>query len=427
MNDGALSFDRVTVRYGDRVALRDVSMRAPPGEVVALAGPNGSGKSTLLRASVGLEPHEDGAIDLGGERLQGLSLRARARRVAWMPQEEPPGDNLLVPDYVRYGRYPHLAAFVPPTPRDGVAVENALRLSGADDLRDRYLWELSGGERQRVRFARVLAQEAPIVLLDEPTAHLDIGHQLDLLERVRSIAHEHRTAVVVALHDLNLAARFADRIVVLHRGRVAADGVPRAILSPRLLSDVWGIASELRYDAQSRLPYLIPRIADVPPTAPSPGGPVRPRVHVLAGGGSGVELIRRLVDSDYSVSAGALPLFDSDCALTEELRIPTAVEVPFAPISAETRSRVRAFLEESEAVVVGAFPVGPTNLANLEELRGFARPGTVLLLAQAGPGPWDFTGGRATEIRSELLRRGATEIRTVDQVLAELASRLPRG
>ncbi len=426
MRGSALAFDRVTVRYGDRVALREVTMRADPGEVVALAGPNGSGKSTLLRASIGLENSVAGTIGLGGSLLSRLSLGARAREVAWMPQEEPAGDNLPVTEYVRYGRYPHSARFAPPSAADEGAVREALRLSGADELGDRLVWELSGGERQRVRFARVLAQQAPIVLLDEPTAHLDIGHQLDLLERVRSIARDHRTAVVIALHDLNLAARFADRIVVLHRGRVAADGSPRSVLSPQLLSDVWGIASELRYDAASRLPYLIPRVVSVP-SAPAVGGaPKRIRVHVMAGGGSGTEILRRLVDADYSVSAGALPLFDSDSAVAEELRIPTAVEVPFAPISEETRAQVRAFLAESAAIVVGAFPVGPANLANLEELAAAARPETVLLLAQPASAPWDFTGGKAAEVRTELLRRGAIESPNLDDLLSKLASRSGR-
>jgi len=398
-------------------------MEARPGEVLALAGPNGSGKSTLLRVSLGLELPDEGSIALDGAGLERLSLRERARRVAWMPQEEPPGDNLPVVDYVRYGRFPHAAPFSPPSATDARAVENALRLSGSDDLGDRRVWELSGGERQRVRFARVLAQEAPILLLDEPTTHLDIGHQLDVLERVRSIARERSSVVVLALHDLNLAARFADRIVVLHRGRVAADGAPRAVLSPRLLSDVWGVASELKYDRTSHLPYLIPRTAVVPEVSEPPDASLRARVHVMAGGGSGIELLQRLVDAGYSVSAGALPLFDSDTAVTEELRIPTAVEVPFAPISEETRSEVRAFLSESSAVVVGAFPVGPTNLANLEELLAFSRPDRLVFLAQPGPGPWDFTGGRAAAIRNELLTRGAVEVRTIDRVLDLLGSR----
>jgi iron complex transport system ATP-binding protein len=417
----ALALDRVSVAYGDRLALHEVSFSARAGELVALAGPNGSGKSTLLRAAVGLEVPRAGSVGLGGEPVGRLSLRDRALRAGWMPQEEPAGDNLRVGDYVRYGRFPHVPRFSVESEADAAAVERGLELAGATELRERSVWELSGGERQRVRLARVFAQRTPLLLLDEPTAHLDVGHQLDVLERVRATAHDARVSVVIALHDLNLAARFADRIVVLNRGRVVADGCPREVLSPRLLLTVWGIASELRIDEASQLPYLIPQAPSVPPTPvarePSPGV----RVHVMAGGGSGEALLRRLVDAGYAVSAGALPLFDSDTAVTEELRIPSALEVPFAPVSKATRAQVRGFLAECEAVVVAPFPVGPTNLANLEELRSFARTSAVVLMGQP-PGPaWDFTGGSATAIRAELLGRGAAEVATVGEVLTLLA------
>jgi iron complex transport system ATP-binding protein len=415
--DAGLDVASVTVRYGSRVALHEVSMVARPGTVVALAGPNGSGKSTLLRAAVGLEPTSAGAIRLDGGPVADLRLPERARRVAWMPQEEPAGDNLPVVDYVRYGRFPHVTPFVGDVPGGEQVVDLALEKAGIQELRDRPVWELSGGERQRVRFARVLAQEAPVLLLDEPTAHLDIAHQLDLLDRVRSLARVDRTAVVVALHDLNLAARFADRVVVLARGRLVAEGSPAETLSPRLLSEVWGIDAELRFDPASRLPYLIPRIPTPALAASGPGRRVGRPVHVVAGGGSGGPLLRRLVDAGCSVTAGVLPLFDSDAALAEELRIPTAREVPFAPISPETRGQLRAFLAGSEWIVAAAFPVGPANLANLEELALVADPHRILLLAQPADREWDFTGGRARTLRATLIGAGARELPDPEAVL----------
>lgn len=426
MSSPALALDGLSVVYGRRAALRDVTFVARAGEVAALAGPNGSGKSTLLRASVGLETLASGSVRLGGRILSELSLRGRALRASWMPQEEPPGDNLRVTDYVRYGRFPHVAPLAAESEADAQAVERGLHLAGASELRDRSVWELSGGERQRVRLARVLAQRTPLLLLDEPTAHLDVGHQLDVLDRVRSIARDEHAAVVVALHDLNLAARFADRVVVLHRGRVVADGTPSDVLAPGLLLSVWGIDSELRYDARTRLPYLIPRVPVLatgsPPVAPA----ASLRVHVLAGGGSGETLFHRLVDAGHAVSAGALPLFDSDTELVEQLRLPAALEVPFAPISEATRAELRALLAASEAIVVAPFPVGPTNLANLEELARFPRPRSVVLIRHAEPRPWDFTGGVASGLRAALVARGATEVANVDEALEALA-RLPRA
>jgi iron complex transport system ATP-binding protein len=255
-----------------------------------------------------------------------------------------------------------------------------------------------------------------------------MGHQLDVLERVRAVARGDRVAVVLAVHDLNLAARFADRIVVLHRGRVVADGPPAEVLSPRLLLDVWGVVSELRVDARSRLPYLIPRSAPrglPPPAGPSPRSPAR--LHVMAGGGSGGEILPRLADAGFALSVGALPLFDSDTALAEELKIPAALEVPFAPVSPETRARLRELLSESEVVVVAPFPVGPTNLANLEELRSLPPSKPVFLLGQPEDRAWDYTQGEATALRELLKRQGAREVRDVDDLLQELAGRLRRS
>ena len=424
MNGATLAMEDVSVAYGERLALRQVSFEARGGEVVALAGPNGSGKSTLLRSALGLEQPQRGAVRLGGSALDQLDLRARARRAAWMPQEEPAGDNLPVIDYVRYGRFPYLAPWASETAGDLAAVDRALDRAGASELRERRVWELSGGERQRVRLARVFAQEAPLLLLDEPTAHLDIGHQLEVLERVRAIAREGRTAVVVALHDLNLAARFADRVVVLHRGRVIANGLPAEVLSASLLRDVWGIASELRVDPRTQLPYLIPRTIEEPASEPRVRAS-RTRIHLMAGGGSGGDILRRLVDAGLSVSAGVLPLFDSDTAVAEELHVPTVLEVPFAPISETTRERLRGVLAETSIVVVAPFPVGPANLANLEELRDYPRPDRIFFLAQTAGRDWDYTGGTAAALRAEVLGRGALELRDTEAVLERLALRAP--
>ncbi len=312
--------DAVSVRYHDEVAVRSVSIEVPEGEVLALAGPNGSGKSSFLRALTGLEHLSGGSVRILGRLLSELSLRERARALAWMPQEEPLGDNVPVRDYVRYGRFAHIPPLTPEREADERAVTAALADADVTALADRGMLELSGGERQRARLARVLAQEAPILLLDEATAHLDVGHQLDLLVRVRRIARRDGRAVIVALHDLNLAARFADRVAVLSHGQLVAEGTPSAILSPELLARVWGVVAELRRDAATGLPYLIPQL----PLGPEPAAvrlSHRPRVHVVAGGGTGVPYLRRLVEAGYEVTAGALSLFDSDTEAAESLGV----------------------------------------------------------------------------------------------------------
>jgi iron complex transport system ATP-binding protein len=412
-----------SVRYRDQVAVRAVTLSVPRGEVLALAGPNGSGKSTLLRAIVGLEPLAGGSVQLLGRRLSTLTLRERARAVAWMPQEESPGDNVRLVDYVRYGRFAHIPPLAAEREADARAVSAALLDADVETFSARGILELSGGERQRARLARVLAQETPVLLLDEATAHLDVSHQLDLLGRIRKIARRDGRAVIIALHDLNLAARFADRVAVLSHGQLVAEGAPSAILSPQLLARVWGIVAEVRRDASTGLPYLIPQL----PLGPEPASvrpPRRPRVHVVAGGGAGVLFLRRLVEQGYEVTAGALPLFDSDTEAAEELGVPVAVEIPFAPLGTEVRARNRLLLAAAEAIVVTPFPVGPSNLANLEDLVEFL-PRIPIYLVDAPPGTsLEFADGRASATRQRLAAAGGVRVTGLEQLLAALETRL---
>lgn len=421
-NPPALAIVDRSVRYGERTAIRDVTLEVRSGEVLALAGPNGSGKSTLIRSVVATLAGASGDVRVGGRRLLELSPRERARAVAWMPQDEPVGDNVPLADYVEYGRYARTSRWVPPSSADRAAVRSALEEVDLADLVRRGVQELSGGERQRARLARALAQETPVLLLDEPTAHLDVGHQLDLLERVRTHAHGRGRAVVIAMHDLNLAARFADRVAVLAHGRLRADGEPSGVLSPDLLAEVWGVEAELRRDARSGLPYLLPRL----PTRTGPREQ-RPnpqfRVHVVAGGGSGGDLLRAVLDRGWRASAGVLPLFDTDSELAGELGVPAVVELPFAPIAAETLRHLDEVLEGADAVVVAAFPVGPSNVANLEHLAEWVpRRPTVLLDPPPGV-RWDFAEGRATRARSRLLATGAERVASVDEAMRWLTAR----
>jgi len=418
----ALRLREVSVVYGDRRALQRVSLDVPVGEFLALAGPNGSGKSTLLRAALGFLPPAEGSVELFGTPVDRLTVRTRALRVAWVPQTEPIREDAPLLRYVLYGRYAHYGAFGRETEADARLARTILGEVGLADRAEDGILSLSGGERQRATLARALSQRAPLLLLDEPTTHLDIGHQLDLLGRVRRLVREQRLTVVAALHDLNLAARFADRIVVLARGRRVADGRPADVLSTELLARVWGVDAELRRDGASGLPYLLPRLP-----GPFAGTVARGRVHVVAGGGSGEPLLRRLVAEGFDVSVGVVPLLDTDASVAEELALPAALELPFAPIGSEALERLGALLDDAEAVVVAPFAVGAGNLANLERLRPVVGRVPVLLLGYPTGQTWDYTGGAGAAARAELLARGAVEVAEPETVVTVLRSRLGIG
>ena len=221
----------LSVHYGDRPAVSAVSLEVAPGEVFALAGPNGSGKSTLIRAVATDLEGTVGEVRAAGRSLGGLRPPERARLVAWMPQEEPPGDNVPLADYVEYGRYAHLARWSASSAEDRAAVATALEEVDLTALAQRGIHELSGGERQRARLARALAQDAPVLLLDEPTAHLDINHQIEILDLARRLTDRKGLATLVVLHDLNLASQYCDSLLLLSAGRPLAAGSPAEVVT----------------------------------------------------------------------------------------------------------------------------------------------------------------------------------------------------
>jgi iron complex transport system ATP-binding protein len=242
--------------YGGRAVLRDVSFRVSAGEMVALCGPNGAGKSTLLRVLLGLHAPGAGRVLLGGDPVAGLPRREIARRAALLPQESPFDLPLTVREVVALGRLPYLGRFQPEGPSDARAVERALDLTDTVALAGRPVTELSGGERHRVHLARALAQEAPVLLLDEPAASLDLVHQLQAVDLLRALVDEGRAALI-ALHDLSLAARRCDRMLLLAQGTVQADAPPREVLTPEALARFFGVRAEVRTDGAGR-PLVIP-------------------------------------------------------------------------------------------------------------------------------------------------------------------------
>jgi iron complex transport system ATP-binding protein len=244
---------------GGPPVLCGLTMAAARGRLVCLLGPNGSGKSTLLRVMVGLVAPAAGEVRLAGRPLADYGPRELARQVAYVPQETLAAAGFLVLETVLMGRSPHTGALGFETPADWAAAREALRMTGAEAFADRSLDELSGGERQRVIIARALAQQPAVMLLDEPTSLLDIKHQHAIYGLLRRLVAEKGLTVLCVSHDLSLAAAYADELVLISRGRVAAAGTPAEVIRPEVLAPVYETAVEVRTDDVTGRPYLLPR------------------------------------------------------------------------------------------------------------------------------------------------------------------------
>ena len=244
-----ISWESVSVSYGSTRVLGPVSLEVETGEWVGVIGPNGSGKSTMLKAAVGV-------VDLAGSVSVGNGTPRPGLDIAWMPQRPQMPSEMGVADYVMLGRTPHLGYLAGEGPRDIANVEAALSQLDLIDLAHRPLSTLSGGEAQRAVLARALAQEAPVVLLDEPTASLDIGHAVDVLEVVDGLRRTRGLTVVTAVHDLTLAGRYADRLALLGEGTIQAEGTPTEVLTEATLRAHYG--ADIRVVAQSDGPVVIP-------------------------------------------------------------------------------------------------------------------------------------------------------------------------
>lgn len=238
-----LELQNAGIAIDGRWLVRNASLQLAAGALLALVGPNGSGKSTLLRLCAGLWRASEGAVCLEGRNLQTIARRDLARRIAYAPQDTHLDFAFTVREVVMMGRHPHLGRFERPADKDHQTVTQAMRRADVIHLADRLVTELSGGERQRVIIARSLATEADIILLDEPTANLDIAHALEALELCRSLAQEGRL-ILLAIHDLNAAARYATKTALLSAGRIVTCGAPADTLRRETLRQVFGVTAE---------------------------------------------------------------------------------------------------------------------------------------------------------------------------------------
>lgn len=369
--------------------LREVSLGVEEARLVGLVGPNGSGKTTLIRTINGLLEPSEGEVEVEGDGVGGLSSEEVSRRVATVPQNTDINFEFSAEDLVEMGRHPHTDRFG--RDRESGVVESAMRQTEVEGLSGRSIQEVSGGERQRVLLARGLAQETPVLLLDEPTANLDINHQVKTLELVRSLVDEEGKSAIVAIHDVNLAARYCDEIVLLSDGGVVCSGDPEDVLTRRNVEEVFGTTAAVLRN---------PVTGSVEVTPMKRSSDRDTSVHVVGGGGSVKDLLRELWQRGYEVSVGALHEGDMDLVTARALGIDALVVDAYSRVDKE---RVEEYVDSADVVVVGDVDVGRENLPNLEAVLGAE---SVVVVEERGFEERNHAGERGLEVYTELRRRG---------------------
>jgi len=416
------------IQYDSAVlpALAQLSLEVRPGELLGVIGPNGSGKSTLIRAlSRALRPSGGVALLDGQDLYQSLSARDAAQTVAVLPQDTAVSLDFTVREIARMGRAPHLPRrpFATETVQDEQIVADALEMAGVATLAERRVTTLSGGERQRVLLARALAQQPEIILLDEPTAHLDLRHQTEVLELARNLAHQHGKAVLAVLHDVNLAAAYSDQLVLLNAGRIAAQGTPEEVLTAENLQSVYGARVWIRRHPVSGRPLVLSLPEVVPLRADESA---RPHVHLICGGGTGVGLMLVLQRRGYVITVDSLNEGDTDAEAADMLGLPYAREAPFTMLSSNTLALAENLAAPADIVVLTEVLFGQANLSNLKAalaLRLSGKPVVCVQMPETDFTGRDFTGGEAAVLWKHLMAAGALIMPSQDAVMEYLESR----
>ncbi|MFC4541702.1 heme ABC transporter ATP-binding protein [Halosolutus amylolyticus] len=399
----------VAISFGDLPILEDVSLSATPGELVGLVGPNGAGKTTLLRTISGAIAPDRGSVAIGGDNVHDLSSRESSRRVAVVPQETTLSFSFSVRDVVEMGRHPYRSRFAPPDADDRAVVDDALERTRTAQFADRGIEEVSGGERQRVILARAIAQETPVLLLDEPTASLDVNHAIETLELVRELVEEGRT-VIAAIHDLNLAARYCDRLVMLADGSVHRSGSPPEVLSAEALRTAFDANAAVTSNPVTGT-SSVTALPDEDP------GPLPDGVHVLGSGATASAVLARLDAADVEASLGPVSSGSTAAETAAQLGLEAIDVEPFAPLSRADRDALDRALSDRDVLVLVDLEIGAGNQVLLDRVLECES----LVLVETRPfAERNFAGSGARD-RYEEVRGRAVEA-SPDRVLEALAS-----
>ena len=401
--------------YGSIKALENATFSVRGGEFIGILGPNGSGKTTLLRAiSRTLKP-KVGTVFLDDTNIYDMESREVAKNVAVVPQETTATFDFTALDIVLMGRNPYIDRFKMESREDLAIAKRGMELTHTWDLAERPVNELSGGEKKLVIIARALTQEPKILLLDEPTAHLDISNQLEIMDLLKELCIKKGQIVLAVFHDFNLAARYCESAILLKTGKIVSAGNMDAVLTSKNIKSVFQVDAMVKRHPIADSIYIIPISTPKPPLSRNLS------VHLICGAGTGTPLMKILVNEGYNVTAGVLNVLDTDHETAQLLKIPATSEAPFSPITEETHKANLEMMSKASAVVLTAVPFGYGNLRNLEAAKTALERGIPTFVIEEVPiEQRDFTKGKATKYLTKLKNDGAITVKSISELVTFL-------
>ena len=411
----SINAENLHAGYGTQEIVRSVSCAFAPGTFTGIIGPNGSGKTTLLKAFSRVIP-ASGILELEGKSIADFTPAELGMALGFVPQDEGRPFSYTVIQVILMARYARTSRFTALTPSDYARCQEVLEETGINHLKDRSIRALSGGEWQRVLIARALAQDTKVLLLDEPTSHLDLSHQSDILTLMRNLTVSGSTIIGV-FHDLNLAALFCDRLIMIKEGALVTDGTPAEVLTMEKIREVYGTDVVASCHPATGRTFLMP-------LATTNGRIIsdkNPKVLVISGGGSGTDLLRFLSCKGFSLTSGILATTDTDYFTAKALEIPCIPILPFSPIPAHSLEKLRGMVFRADRIILSSHPVGSGNLPILSVLRESDLARMIVHLPEDRNFPsYDFAKGVAAAAMTDLCAAGASCTSTYDGILTFL-------
>ncbi|MDK2879699.1 MAG: cobalamin transport system ATP-binding protein [Thermoanaerobacteraceae bacterium] len=396
-----LKVENLNFKYQDTDVLKGINLEVNAGDFVGILGPNGCGKTTLLNnINQWLKPHR-GSIYLKNINIRKLKPKILAKHIATVPQDTSIEMSFTVEQVVLMGRNPYLVNFEAEKERDFAIAEESMKYMDIWHLKEKPVRELSGGEKQRVLIARALAQEPELLLLDEPTSHLDINYQWELLGFLKKLCLNRGITIIAVMHDINLASMFCDKIILLKDHKIFKMGPLIDVINEKNIKEVFNMDVHVCFQEYTGRPVIVFLGRKENINLPRPFN----TLHVICGGGEGEKLLHYLKKRGYEVSVGVLNKGDTDWLTAKMLGFDVIEEVPFSPISDEKIEENTKYVKKSEAVLLADVPFGYGNLKNLVCLKNILHQKKIFVMEERAIESRDYTNGMASQIYRDIRDR----------------------